>query len=363
MPRIWLGNFDFESTLAGEIPSREAQRIAAELVFAFLPVANEGDVIVTASDFDDAFLRELQREMALPAISFRRLHDIPEHRDGWELVPWGWTSALRDLARQRGWQINAPDPCSVAAVHAREFSVRVAEELQVQHIGVHCIHAVAELDAIVSRLNDDAHWVVKSQWTTSGRGQLRRRGRRLSDGDRAWITRHLHRDGLVVWEPWLNSLAEFGFQWSIPATGVPELLAIVPLLTDQHGQYIGSVLPTTVDRACETEWRDAVDIGRLVCERMQAAGYFGPVGIDAMRYADTSGAQCMRPIQEINARWTMGRLAVGWRRYLRGNVEAMWMVHSDAVRAAGASFSHHLPTSPSMIDGQPAQRRMQLHWT
>ncbi|OYW15327.1 MAG: hypothetical protein B7Z55_15100, partial [Planctomycetales bacterium 12-60-4] len=47
---------------------------------------------------------------------------------------------------------------------------------------------------------------------------------------------------------------------------------------------------------------------------LQAAGYFGPVGIDAMWYRDANGKLACRPLQDINARWTMGRLALGWRR-------------------------------------------------
>jgi hypothetical protein len=110
------------------------------------------------------------------------------------------------------------------------------------------------------------------------------------------------------------------------------------------------------------KWREAVDVGRKVCKRMQAKGYHGPVGIDAMRYRDESGTTKLRLIQEINARWTMGRLAAAWRRYLPPNVEAQWTMNSTRDEGRASGISQCLATSPHLLDGRPLNRRMKLRW-
>ncbi len=362
MPRIWLGNFDFETVLAGETPAKEVQRISAELAFALLPIAEQGDVIIVADEFDGTFLNSLQSELGLPSMAFCKLKDVPNDRDDWELTPWGWTPVLLDLARSRHWLANAPATDVVRRVHSREFSYQLSDQLGVQPPGVQCVQSESQLDAILSGRTADMHWVVKSQWTASGRGQIRRRGNSLSEQDRRWIAHHLHRDGCVFWEPWFDTIAEVGIQWTVPPYGEPKLEAIVPMLTDRHGQYIGSSVPACGDQTLASEWRDAVEVGRQVCERLQTEGYFGPVGIDAMRYCDEQGKVRLRPIQEINARWTMGRLAAAWRRYLPLACEAQWLLNSTKAPRPTSRLHRSAATSPTVLDGKAMRLQMELRW-
>jgi hypothetical protein len=133
------------------------------------------------------------------------------------------------------------------------------------------------------------------------------------------------------------------------------------MLTDRHGQYARSELPLTNDKQVQAEWSEAIDVGLRVCERMQADGYFGPVGIDAMRFHDEANGVRMRPIQEINARWTMGRLAYAWRRYLPSDAKARWLLQQPDHDAA-ALFTPSIATSPITLQGRPTTIRMSLHW-
>jgi hypothetical protein len=94
---------------------------------------------------------------------------------------------------------------------------------------------------------------------------------------------------------------------------------------------------------------------------MQSEGYYGPVGIDAMQYKDDAGEVRMRVIQDVNARWTMGRLAAAWRRYLPPNVPARWLLSADAADDQVAP-AHRLATSPTILDGSPLRAQMELQW-
>jgi hypothetical protein len=86
-------------------------------------------------------------------------------------------------------------------------------------------------------------------------------------------------------------------------------VGISQLLTDQHGGYRGSgTNDVEIDPAARETIRHKQ---RQAAERLQQAGYFGPAGIDAMIHRN--GEQvAVRPIQDINARWTMGRMALQW---------------------------------------------------
>jgi hypothetical protein len=122
-------------------------------------------------------------------------------------------------------------------------------------------------------------------------------------------------------------------------------------LVDERGQYVGSWFHD--DRALADEWGEAIEIQRLVLERVQILGYTGPVGIDAMKYRDSRGQVRIRPLQDINARWTMGRLALGWRDLLApgetGLMRIGTLAEFDATPAAGMK----LLVSPRTLAGRP----------
>ena len=54
---------------------------------------------------------------------------------------------------------------------------------------------------------------------------------------------------------------------------------------------------------------------RVVRAYHPSEGDFSPLGLDAMRHRVPGGAVRTRCLQDINARWTMGRLALGLRRF------------------------------------------------
>jgi len=91
-------------------------------------------------------------------------------------------------------------------------------------------------------------------------------------------------------------------------------VGVTPLLVDRSGVYRGSRFGCPAHEL--EEWQPAVEIAMRVAGRLQSLGYFGPLGIDAMRYRDNTGEIRLRPLQDLNARYTMGRLALGFVRLL-----------------------------------------------
>ncbi|MCA9082192.1 MAG: hypothetical protein KDA58_16640, partial [Planctomycetaceae bacterium] len=72
-------------------------------------------------------------------------------------------------------------------------------------------------------------------------------------------------------------------------------------------------------------------------------------GIDAMRYRDRSGDLRIRPLQDINARYTMGRIALNWAH--RFGQPGRW-VHMEAQPSPQG-----IATTPAHVGGQPVRRR------
>ena len=96
-------------------------------------------------------------------------------------------------------------------------------------------------------------------------------------------------------------------------------------------------------------------------ERLQELGYFGPLGIDAAEHELLMGEVMLRPLQDINARFTMGRLALGFRPLLRANQTGVWQhLMAEDISTADSSQGRPvriIPTTPKIVGGQPTHHR------
>jgi hypothetical protein len=102
----------------------------------------------------------------------------------------------------------------------------------------------------------------------------------------------------------------------IYADGSFEVHGVSDLQTNGAGTGTGYILgrPPEPRRAAEL-----MRVAAVVAERLFAEGYFGPVGIDALEHAGG-----LHPLLEINARYTMGFVAVAVERSLKPAAPVFW---------------------------------------
>lgn len=331
MPRVFVANYDFEHELAAgrrELP-RHVQQLAAELTTAWYAIADPEDLVwspVAPPEFDTSELRSCGDT---PPRIVTRDQDLPRGAD-WELVPWGWTPSLLAWGRKLGWTCPAPPLDLVREVNSRCFRWQLERSLAIEIPSSAVITSTADLVRhLEQHLTATGQWVLKANFGMSGRERVLGRGRQLDTPTANWVTKRCAAAGGVVLEPWLESVAEAGLQWEIPTQGAPRFLGLTPLLTDPAGTYRGSRL---VSSPQEVEaWQPALTTTAEVARRLQQIGYHGPVGIDAMLFRNAEGEVRCRALQDLNARFTMGRLALGWLRLVPAGWQAAWLHSAELV--------------------------------
>jgi hypothetical protein len=325
MPRLFWPNFDFEHELAaGENwqPSRALRELNSRFAPALGALCAEDDRIVLPVNptrekvqIGPTTVRYASKEIVRQADEFAG----PQ----WELVPWGVTQSLQRLAEQRGWQWNQPSVDKVKHWNDRltafQFECQPGMNLEGSQVAESIDETLEKLPA--------AKWVIKARFGMSARERIPGEGPTLSDAQRGWLKRRLKEQQSVIVEPWLEAVSEVGLQFEIPREGTPRLLGVLPLLNSATGEYRGSRLFLT--EAEHDRWQPAVELGMQIASSTQESGYFGPLGIDAMLYRDGDEVR-LRPIMDINARWTMGRVAYEWGRRLAAGENATWLVGSAA---------------------------------
>lgn len=343
MPKLFYGNFSFEHQLAGdyagELPGR-LRRLDAEMAAVWEAVAETGDCIW--------------------------MPERPNERpDGLTLCPWGWSAEVVRFARKSGLRIDAPPLDVVRQANGRGFSFDLERKFGCGPEDAAVVESLDELHAAIKEADGvDERWVVKAEFGMSARERVLGQGNDIPEPDRNWIRKRLAADGWVYFEPWLNREAEAGLQFTVGTDGQVSFDGTTLLLTDRHGRYLGSRFAS--DATFDDEWGDAIDVGLQVAARLSAMGYFGPLGIDAMRYRDSASNQRLRAIQDINARYTMGAMALGFRRRLKPGEFGSWLhvrwpcAETDASRVWSDDLRDQLPsgvrmdvTSPFVVGEHP----------
>jgi hypothetical protein len=358
MPRLWIGNFEFEHRLADPdrtLPAK-LQRLNAELAPVWLSVAEDGDAIWMPEPVPLDFWE------TMAAAGFPRVTPVADwraHVADYEPTPWGWTPELLDVAARAAPQRVLPSMHSVRTANSRRWSFAWETKWQ---IGLPHAAACESVDnvqrAIASLPESAAGWVVKAEFGMSGRERLLGRGS-PNEAMAAWLQRRLRTDGVVFFEPWVNCIAEAGMLFEVPATDPPQLIGVAEMLPSAQGQYAGSVFAGT----SQTNWSTAVDVSHRAAVELQRLGYVGPLGIDAMWYRTADGELALRPLQDVNARWTMGRLALGWRRFFPDATLGVWAHLASggtSVPPVIPAAPLIIPTSPETMSGHPVHHRTAL---
>ena len=313
------------------------------------------------------------------------------------LCPWAWgpdsLALLQPLFANVSGEHRAESQCfneAIAQLYSKAWSaaflgkvlarLRRADEswLCTAHdVGVAVDTLQGALEAIAAiRARGHHKVVVKEALGLAGRNAIRLWEPELLDAHRRWMVRALDHGCQLVIEPWLEREADFSVHVEITQHGL-RLCGYTGLLNDHKGQFQANYAAPSHDRRIPTAvtalfhepadialhlHRLYADIVSLLEAELQGAGFLGPVGIDAFVYRTDQGKHRLKPIVEINPRFTMGRLTLElMRQTAPGSHGLLRLVNRAQLRAEGftdfPSYAAHLEKQfPLQLEGEPVPR-------
>ena len=371
-PAVYWFNANCEEQVAlgrpGFTPTRRVAELEADFQALPMLLCARDDVVLLREKPSAAFLRRMQElGLAIPEFvecSADGLAALAERKVN-ALRPWGWSPDSAQLLAPlvAGLPRGGEGPCwskAIRRLYAKSWSAaRLGEFLAVEAadylcgtdvVGTACStveQALAEIGRL-AEVGFDAV-VVKAIYGSSGRGQIHCRGGQVRAEQCGRLENILRQQGQVVVEPWLDKVVDLSLHFDVGVEGAAAVAGWTRFLTDGRGQYrgafVGSLtagLDEQVKRFLYGDGRDARRLARLggqlaewLAEPLRAAGYQGPVGVDAMVYRDGDRLR-LKPIVEINPRTTMGRVALKLQQAVNSARTALWLVISRReVTAAG----------------------------
>ena len=308
---------DFEVELAHTVgpyrrlPPFESlnHRLAPHLLW----LARAGDALLLSEPWSGPLRREAERrkvELICPERS------TPQSTR--TFTPWGWTPSAAATGEQVGAIVRPVPNAIVARVNSKLWSHALEIELGLKLSGAATASTFEELEEAVARACPLANekWVVKSRFGFAARERVLGRGPVMEEPQAKWSRRRLARGETLIFQPWLEVIREYGVVMEISRDGTCEVQGISDLQTNGAGTGTGYILGR---QPAPERVRELERIASLVSARLFKEGYYGPVGIDALEYAGG-----FHPLLEINARYTMGFVAVAVERSLKPAAPTFW---------------------------------------
>jgi hypothetical protein len=311
-------NADFEAELSvfpnpyRRLPSFEIlnRRLAERLLW----LANPGDGLLVQEPWPEHLQLEAQtREVEL--VSLNR----PNPQQNRLFSPWGWTPSAVAAGESTSALVKQVVHIeTVARVNSKVWSHNLEQELGIALPGAALVASFEELQEAVAIAcpNPQDKWVIKSPFGFAARDRVLGRGPSLDEPQAKWSRRRLALGEALIFQPWLEVVREYGVVMEIQPDGSTQMFGISDLQTNGAGTGTGYMLGRPPDPSRRKELEN---VAGVVCDRLFKEGYVGPVGIDALEH---SGG--FHPLLEINARYTMGFVAVTVERALKPTAPMFW---------------------------------------
>jgi len=314
-------NADFETELAaGAAAYRRPHSFVAlnrRLAPHLLQLAAVGDALLV----EESPAESLGSEAARRGVELLTI-DSARPQANRIFTPWGWTHGMVALGERVGAGGGGGVPPvsleTVRRVNSKLWSHALEQELGVGMAGARAASSFAELEEAVARAcpREDDKWVIKSPFGFAARERVLGRGARLEGAQATWARRQIAGGETLIFQPWLERVREYGVTLEIASGGEVNLVGISDLQTNGAGTGTGYLLGRKIDSGRRAELES---MARLVGARLYREGYTGPAGVDALEH--TRG---LHPLLEINARYTMGFVALAIERALNPRTPTLW---------------------------------------
>ncbi len=355
-----------------------------------------GDLVLVRKQPSAKFLNTIQSAgFCLPEFVELSEKDSLHRRELGALCPWAWgpdsLALFRDLSVLADDRLRPYEECfneKIAELYSKAWSASLLRRALAQtgreswlctadEIGVVVDNPGAAIEAIRAiRVRGQRKVVVKEAVGLAGHNSLRLWEPEILADQSKWIEQVTAGRRQVIVEPWLDRELDFSIQLEMGNEGL-NVCGYTGLINDRRGQFranwaapdfarhvpsaVSSVFPQIPElRAALGGFYESV-FG-FMSDELRQVGYEGPLGIDAFVYRGEDGRHRIKPIVEINARFTMGRVTVELMRHVVAERYGIFhLLTLPMLRANGfdsfVSYARHLGTSASIhLDGFPVPK-------
>lgn len=333
---------------------------------AFLPayLSRKDDILIVPQSPSREFLKRIQdlgfplpELVSQPANSSAVRAPLINRKLG-GVRPWAWTPDTIDFFSDIFSNVTRPPEMSklwnseIRSLHSKLWAAEQAEALLNRRdedwiapgdtLGKP-IANFEELERFRKELRQKGYSniVCKAPYGTAGNGnRCLLENESISETMSKWLEQLWARQNVILVEPWLQRVFDFSVHLDVSENSV-RLQAFTRLFNNARGQFkgvlsngFGSIESESIARLLLSDDRGKPRVYRWYEETflpwLQSAlvhsGYTGPLSIDAFVYRDSQNSLHLKPISEINPRYTMGRIGLEIGAHIAGGSTGLFQI-------------------------------------
>ena len=278
---------------------------------------------------------------AAHAMAWPKALDPPADAPAWRwlgddaLHAWLNTEDAAERARSLDVALAGASPEVVRRVHDKAFAQRFARQERYEAPSLRGLGSAWDAEALLrtdaaGRIQEEvAAWpawtgqrfTLKPRMGGSGRGRFGGDATTTAEAIARALPRLAERGGAVL-EPWVERTSDLSVQLHVATDGTLTLLGTLELRVSESGVYRGH--RGRLDHRHRVSSGHAEDANLLeaaiaTAKAAHAAGFHGPCGVDAFTFRGERGEE-LRPVCELNARFTLGTVVLGILRRARARI-------------------------------------------
>jgi len=399
-PTIFVFNPFAEGYIArgkGFTPVKHQSMLARDLANIPQFLCRADDIVLVAKRPSVEFLRAI-KQAGFPLPEFVELKngciDGNGNLSGRKvsgLRPWAWGPDSVEMFGPLFANLNGPEHAAthyfnlrIAELYSKAWSANLLKKLlprkaswlcTEREIGITANTLEEAFEAITSIRRSGHHKIVAKQALgLAGHNAIRLWEPEISVSQRQWLSRAVQNNQQLVIEPWLEREFDFSVQLEMGSRHL-KLCGYTGLINDNKGQFqanwaapnysrrlpanVAALFPDAPNISGQLQQLYA-DIFSLLETELRDAGFFGPIGIDAFVYRTPEGSCRLKPIVEINPRYTMGRLTLELMKRVCPGSSGLFRLVTHAQMEGFADFptytcslSHRFPLH---LEGEPLRK-------
>jgi uncharacterized ferritin-like protein (DUF455 family) len=378
-------------------PTKHQAQLARDLENLPQFLCRQDDIVLTNQKPSVEFLSQIKSAgFPLPEfVEIKNVRDLKDRKLG-SLRPWAWgpdsfallKPIFASVTGERRDDKKRFNP-EIAQLYSKTWSANFLRKLISSKLREHVwlcdeneigssVNSVKEAFAAIAKIRARGHHkiVVKEAFGVAGSNALRLFEPDILPTQLRWLENKFARKRELVVEPWLERELDFSIQLEMSASGL-KLCGYTGLQCDARGQFVANFAESHHHKRIPAKiislFAEPKDISNQLLEfygevfsaletELRKVEFTGPIGIDAFVYRAENGVVKLKPIVEINPRYTMGRVLVElMRQTFQNSFGSFRLVNAAQLRAEGfenfPAYAQMLAEKfPLQLEGGPLPR-------